>query len=275
VLRSSAPARLLDSDPLRYVHRYRAREDQELVGYLAASLAFGRVAQIFRSLDRVLAVLGPRPSRRAADQAGLARALRGFRHRWVRGSDVARLLPALARTQTRHGSLEAAFIAAGADFRSRVAGFLGELRCAAPGPLTRGLAFLIPEGPGRGANKRVLLFLRWMVRPPDGLDLGLWTSVRPRELLMPLDTHVAFLARALGLSARRSTDWVMAEQVTASLRQFDPEDPVGADFALSRLGILGRCRHRYDEQTCPACPLHLVCAVGRRARRPWPSPAMT
>jgi uncharacterized protein (TIGR02757 family) len=120
--------------------------------------------------------------------------------------------------------------------------------------------FLLPL-PSRGsACKRLNLFLRWMVRPADGVDFGLWRGVRPAQLLMPLDTHVWRIARALGLTARRTADWRAAVEITDALRRIDPQDPVRFDFAIARLGIVGRCRRATaDPAGCRSCVLAGAC----------------
>jgi uncharacterized protein (TIGR02757 family) len=130
-------------------------------------------------------------------------------------------------------------------------------------------AFLSDPASG-SACKRLNLFLRWMVRPDDGLDLGLWAPVRPDQLVIPLDTHEARISRYLGLSDRRTVDWKMAVEVTEGLRRLDPSDPVRYDFALSRLGILDECPRRRDPVKCRRCPLVPVCTLGREGSSPTP-----
>ena len=108
-------------------------------------------------------------------------------------------------------------------------------------------------------RKRHNLFLRWVVRPDDGTDLGLWTALSPADLVFPVDTHVARLARMLGITGRKAAGWAMAEEVTGAFRAADPSDPVRFDFALTRVGILGECtaRRRGD---CASCPLRGACS---------------
>ena len=105
------------------------------------------------------------------------------------------------------------------------------------------------------------LFLRWMVRPDDGVDLGVWRHVSPSQLIIPLDTHVSRIASYLGLTQRRTVDWRMAQEVTRRLRQIDPDDPVKYDFALCRLGILDACPRRRDPIKCAGCDLLSVCTL--------------
>jgi len=106
-------------------------------------------------------------------------------------------------------------------------------------PHRDGARWLLPLPAGGSACKRSCLFLRWMVRPDDGVDCGVWTRISPSRLVLPLDTHLLRVVRALGWTKRRSAGWPMALEATARLRALDPADPVRFDFALSRLGILG------------------------------------
>ncbi|HET6373392.1 MAG TPA: DUF2400 family protein, partial [Candidatus Polarisedimenticolia bacterium] len=102
---------------------------------------------------------------------------------------------------------------------------------------------------------------RWMVRPDDGVDFGLWGRVRPDQLVIPLDTHVSRIAAYIGLTRRKTVDWKMALEVTSSLRRLDPADPVKYDFALCRMGILNACPRHRDPVKCHECDLVRVCTL--------------
>jgi len=118
------------------------------------------------------------------------------------------------------------------------------------------------SSPEKGsACKRFNLYLRWMVRREGGLDFGLWTSIPPAALVIPLDTHVARIAGLMGLTRRRTADWKMALEVTDALRRLDPLDPVKYDFALCRLGILEYCPRRVDPVKCAACLIRPACTL--------------
>jgi uncharacterized protein (TIGR02757 family) len=130
-----------------------------------------------------------------------------------------------------------------------------------------GLRHLLPDAAGPGAAKRWNLFLRWMVRGPDAIDLGAWRGVPRSALLVPLDTHVMRVSRCLGLTRRADATWRTAEEITAALRLVDPEDPVRFDFALCHLGMSGACPARSSREACLACPLAQVCRRGMAAAR--------
>lgn len=254
----------LDSDPVGLVHR-APRADQEVVGLVAALLAFGNVVAIRASVTRALAALGPDPSRliEAEREAKLRRRLDGFVHRVYRGEHLARLLANAGRIRREEGSLGASFarrLEARGDFREALAELAETLR--GPDP-DRGLAHLVPDPRAGSACKRLLLYLRWMVRPADGVDLGLW-PVSPAHLVIPVDTHIQRIARNVRLTERKTASWKTAEEITEKLRRFDPDDPVKYDFALCHLGVSRQCPSKRDPEKCGACVLRDVCRHQRR-----------
>jgi uncharacterized protein (TIGR02757 family) len=115
-----------------------------------------------------------------------------------------------------------------------------------------GVAYFFSKPSSGGACKRLNLFLRWMVRR-DSVDLGVWSKVRPSQLIVPLDTHIIRIGRCLGLTRRVSPGWRMAVDVTASLRQLDPLDPARFDFSMCHLGMMNACgfEKHYGDTRCP------------------------
>jgi uncharacterized protein (TIGR02757 family) len=244
----------LDTDPLGIVRRFDDPSDREIAGLLAAGLAYGRVRSIRASLDDLFLRIGTRPGRfvDAMDPRRDPRRFDGFVHRFTTGAAVAVLLWRVRRIREEASGLEECFVSGDPDPGGPTVGpavdafvarlFSGE--GAVPGGRAdprgeAGARWLVPAPAGGSACKRTCLFLRWMVRPDDGVDCGVWSRVRPARLVLPLDTHVQRVVRALGWSRRATPGWAMALEATACLRRLDPEDPVRFDFALSRLGILG------------------------------------
>ncbi|MHB1046214.1 MAG: TIGR02757 family protein [Thermoanaerobaculia bacterium] len=273
--------RRLDSDPLELPHRYAAPADREVVAFLAASLAFGRVGSIRGSAERLLLALGPSPAAALAEDAADGPQLDGFVHRWVDSRSLRPFLRAVGATLRSEGSLAALFAAGddgGSDYVPALDRFFAALRersGVSPRVAPRGLLFLLPS-PGNGsACKRAHLFLRWVVRSGD-LDLGLWREGRfsPSRLLLPMDTHVHRISRYLGLTARPTADLKAAREATAGLARIDPEDPVRFDWALSRLGILAACVRDPRRSLCGDCAVRPVCrAASPDGRPPVPSGA--
>ena len=208
--------------------------------FAAASLAFGRVASVMRSVERTLAVMGPSPAAyvRAYDARRDARAFGAIVHRWIRGADVAALVGIVHRMVADSGSIER-FFARGVDADAADVGpaldafSTGALAFGIRSP---GVGYFFPRPSAGSACKRLNLFLRWMVRR-DALDLGVWTRVPPAKLIIPLDTHVIRVGRHLALTRYASPGWAMARDITASLRELDPEDPVKYDYSLCHLGM--------------------------------------
>ncbi len=250
-------------DPVDFIHQYDDPVDQEVAGLIAASLAFGNAVAARRSVERVLSALGERPARTIveADHDEIFERLRGFVHRIYRDEHLAVMLGCAAVLIRDHGSLGRAFLGfyegAGGDFRESMARFADALRSDSS---SRSLRHLVSDPRAGSACKRLLLYARWMVRPADGVDLGLW-PIAPSELVIPVDTHIHRISRNLGFTERRTASWATAEEITAALRRYDPDDPVKYDFALCHLGVSRQCPSRPDPIKCERCVLQDVCSV--------------
>ena len=221
-------------DPLEFLYRYKDPSDREIVGLIAASLAYGRVHQILKSVEIVLQKLGPSPSAflKETPHRSLAGHYRHFRHRFTDGRDLVALLDGITRVIHCHGSLEN-YVAKHAllEHKTLTPALLSLCDAVVPGGNS-----LIPVHTSRSACKRMHLFMRWMIRH-DAVDPGGWTELSPAQLVIPLDTHMIQIGHMLKLTTRKSPDIVMAEDITTFFRTVCPEDPVKYDFALTRFGI--------------------------------------
>ncbi len=263
----------LANDPLQFPRRFHAPADREVAAFFSAALAYGRVASILRSLEDLFRRIGPRPADFVGnfDPRRDGVRLEGFRHRFNDGDDLVLLCFLLRRMLEEGGSLEGYFSAGddsgGEDVGPALASFTRRALAIDVSPLLgrpsippgAGVRYFFPSPSGGSACKRLCMFLRWVARPDDGIDLGLWTLSAAR-LVIPLDTHTARIARLLGLSGRRSADWKMALEVTSALRRLDPADPVRFDFPLAHLGISEGCTGKKGEWCIP-CPVSGLCAV--------------
>jgi uncharacterized protein (TIGR02757 family) len=234
-------------DPLEFVRRMRGRENREIAGLMFSSIAYGRVEQIRASIRNILAVTGAELFRFAVDTplAKKVRLFAGVKHRFNTGTDFAVLLECAARAQLRYGSLETLFCEGLRQSHPTVEQALDvfALHLRAQAAKTRGARsryfdFLLPSPSSGSACKRLTLFLRWMVRPDDGIDLGEWKRVSASQLVMPVDTHVAAVSRSLGITSRRTADWAMSREITSVMRTVCPHDPVKYDFSLCRTGMI-------------------------------------
>ncbi|MEX2016338.1 MAG: TIGR02757 family protein [Candidatus Hydrogenedentales bacterium] len=220
-------------DPLEVVYRFDVAADREIAGLIAATLAYGRVAQILRNLDTVFDALGPSPREAISvtSEAEWKRCLRHFRHRWTTGAEVAALLAGVRRVLERHGAIETCF----ARHYDRNE---GNTLCGLRGLVAElgGPSSLLSDPTKASACKRLHLYLRWMVRRDD-VDPGCWTAVAPAHLIVPLDTHLHRIARRFGFTRRKQAGLAAARDVTRVFGKMNPDDPLRYDFVLTRFGI--------------------------------------
>jgi uncharacterized protein (TIGR02757 family) len=266
------------SDPIHKVRPFADPADQEIAGFCAGALAFGRVASVLNSIDTLFALMGPRPAdfvRRFEPEAAPA-GMRAMVHRWIRGDDLVALLWILRQMLERSGSLQGFFlkgfqedhedIGPALDSFSTRALSLDIRRAYGRVPRRPGVCYFFPRPSAGSACKRLNLFLRWMTRS-DEVDLGIWPCVPASKLIVPLDTHVIRLGRCLRLTHYVSPGWRMAADITASLRRLDPKDPVRFDFSLCHVGMMNACGFG-KKQGDAQCPLKGLCRPGsRRVRR--------
>ncbi len=260
--------RSVEADPIASVRPLaRDRRRAEIAGVFASTLAIGTARSIRGSIDRLAATVEGDVARLVDPTLSRERARRllSFRHRWIRGEQLARLGDRLGAYYERAGSLEEVFregfeeggFARGLDSLARV--LRGDPRGA-----PRGYAELFPTplGPSHSPSKRLTLFVRWMVRERYP-DLGWWGRVPTGELRVPLDQHVHWIAYHLGLTSRRTRSWAAVEEVTESLRRIDPIDPVRFDFVLCHTGISGDCPKERDLRVCGPCSVRPDCRLWR------------
>ncbi len=278
------------TDPIQIVRRYTRPDDREVVAFCAAALAFGRVASVLQSIERLMTVFAHRGDRpadfvRRFDPRRDAPAFKGLVHRWIRERDLVALVWVLKQMLDRSATIEGFFLEgydpAAGDVATALDSFSEramalDLTAAYGRPSTssgrapsrrqaRGVAYFFPRPSKGSACKRLNLFLRWMVRH-DALDLGIWTRVSPSKLVVPLDTHVIRVGRCLQLTRYTSPGWAMARDITRSLQQIDRADPIRYDFSICHLGMMNACgfsRAQGDAQ----CPLRGVCRPRARTRR--------
>ncbi len=278
--------RHIGMDPLRWPRMYKSREDQEIASFLAASLAYGNVIQINRSLENLFKRMGRSPSAFARNfRPGKSDAkLDGFYHRFNTSRDLAALIHLLGQILRGWGTLEAFWSDAQRkelstdvlSFASHAGRFISKMRQLDFTPYIRNerlqsgkerprdsLLYLLPEASGSSACKRLNMFLRWVVRD-DGVDLGLWKSVPPAQLEYPVDTHILRIASYLGATRRKTADARAREEITAFFRRISPEDPVQFDFSLCRMGILKQCPRRSEIERCESCELKPACGNYRK-----------
>lgn len=241
-----------ERDPVSLVHRYEDRGDREVAAFFAALLSYGNVTTILQSVTRVLTALGPSPRRTLLD-GKFPESLSAFRHRFTNGEDLEVLAAWVTSALRQSGSLEKFFTEGPAgEMRVRLSGFVRRLKGQPVGKLSevaarrsRTLKYLVSDPEQGSACKRLNMFLRWMVRPEDGVDLGLWKTLSPADLILPIDTHLLQTIRLLKWTKSKQATWKVAELATQRLKRYSPLDPIKYDFALCHLSMTTDDLKRY------------------------------
>jgi len=241
----------IKNDPVSIPHLFTKKQDIEIMGFWAATLAWGQRVTIINKCKELIELMDGAPYDFIINhhETDLKKLLH-FKHRTFNDIDTLYFIAFFRYHYENHESLEAAFIPGqtvilssseeSVNLQSPVETALNHFRS---------YFFSLPDFPHRTKKhvsspsqkstcKRLNMFLRWMVRKDDhGVDFGIWNQLKPADLIMPCDLHVDRVARKLNLITRKQTDWQTAVELTQRLREFDPTDPVKYDFALFGLGI--------------------------------------
>ena len=226
----------IEHDPVSIPHHFSSKEDIEIAGFLAATIAWGQRPVIIRNANTLMELmdLSPYEFVLAASPKELKK-LDKFVHRTFNGVDAKFFILALRNIYKKHGGMENVF---SGNFSSAQNSIIHFRETFLSLKHDKRSDKHISDPASNSSAKRINMFLRWMVRRDNaGVDFGIWKSISPALLHVPLDVHVGNVARKLGLLERKQSDWKAVEELTARLRGFDKEDPVKYDFALFGLGI--------------------------------------
>lgn len=225
-------------DPLEFLYNYARPEDREIAALFASSLAYGRVEQILKTVERIMAIMGHNPFDYicSGNEKKFGKDFEGIVHRFATGDKIAALASGASGMISEYGSLEACFMKYmshnAENVQNALVHFAAELR-------KHGIPdgdHLIPMPEKGGASKRLHLMLRWMSRSDD-VDPGGWPHLPASKLIVPLDVHMHRISGLLGLTSRKQANLKASMEITAAFAEIQPEDPVKYDFALTRLGI--------------------------------------
>jgi len=244
----------IQNDPIVIPHQFKLKQDVEVMGFWAATLAWGQRVTIINKCQELIALMDGAPYDFILNhQEPDLKKLLTFKHRTFNDIDTLYFITFFKYHYKRFDSLEDAFLPQSAlddgKGSSIIAPSLMNWGASAALEAFRSYFFSLPDYPHRTKKhvsspsqkstcKRLNMFLRWMVRKDNcGVDFGLWNRISMAELICPCDVHVDRIARRLRLITRKQTDWQTALELTEQLLQFDPLDPVKYDFALFGLGI--------------------------------------
>ena len=238
----------IEKDPISIPHLYTKQQDIEIAAFFAAIFAWGNRTTIIQKSKELLTRMDHAPYEFCTQhQKKDLQKLLGFTHRTFNDTDLLYAIAFFKMHYTTQKSLESAFFkdqATGAKITTVEAGlkhfkhYFFSLEDA-PHRTKKHIA-----SPEQGSTcKRLNMFLRWLVRKDQqGVDFGIWKSIRPADLIIPIDVHVARVSRSFGLIARAQIDWQTAVELTNYCRTLDPKDPVKYDFALFSLGVTEKIR---------------------------------
>lgn len=231
----------ISEDPVQFPRRFSDKRDIEIVALLASTIAWGKRSMICRNAERMLGLMDNQPYKYVMDE--------GYEdlpdcniHRTFFAKNLRHYLRGLRAVYASYATLD--------DFASKVlAGVDSHHSWHLAEALNRQIAEAnggcqdcrcLPLGLDKSALKRFNMALRWLVRDDGVVDLGVWSAIKPSQLYIPLDVHVGNISRQLGLLSRKANDRKSVEELTETLRRFNPDDPVVYDYALFGLGVSGR-----------------------------------
>lgn len=233
----------IELDPISIPHQYSKKQDIEIAGFFAATLAWGQRVTVINKCKELLRMMDNAPHDFLLNhQLSDLKAFENYKHRTFNATDALYFIESLSQYYNKYDSLENAF--------------LPQDNSNSYFPIEEGLMrfhdtfFSLSDYPRRtlkhvstparkSACKRLCMYLRWMVRQDEkGVDFGIWKNLSPSQLVCPCDVHVERVARKLKLIKSKQLKWQTALELTANLRLLDPLDPVKYDFALFGLGII-------------------------------------
>lgn len=229
----------IENDPISIPHLFTKKQDIEIMGFWTAVLAWGqRVTIINKSKELIKLMDGAPYDFMLNHEESDIKRFEKFVHRTFNSTDALYFIEFLGHHYRSQSSLEAAFITNhGENTIEQALDRFSSYFFSLPYAPNRTRKH-IPSPNKKSACKRLNMFLRWMVRnDKKGVDFGIWTNLKPAQLICPCDLHVERVARKLKLITRTQVDWLTALELTAHLRLFDPLDPVKYDFALFGLGV--------------------------------------
>ena len=237
----------IKDDPIQFPHKFKNKEDIELAGFIASLFAYGNRKMFIAKLNDLF-------NRADNDITNYVKNgdfsnLKGLEYRFSKDYDIIPIFEILHALYKESGGLEELFeygwnnIDATQASRNTTLDYLKFFQTVvdyfysrAPKTVEQGFYHMLPNPANGGAMKRINMFLRWMIRKSP-VDLGVWNFMQPKDLLIPLDVHVARVSRNMGLLNRKSNDFKAVIELTNKLKEFSPNDPVKYDFAMFAFGV--------------------------------------
>jgi len=227
--------RFIETDPISVPHLFSKKEDIEIAGFFAATLAWGQRTTIIKNAKKIMQFMDMAPHDFIVNHSKPElKPFQKFVHRTFNAQDALFFIKTLKNIYTNHKGLENVFTLTNKPIPEKIGIFRNlflssNLECRTAKHISNPLI-------GSSA-KRLNMFLRWMVRNDKrGVDFGIWKKISPSELFCPLDVHSGRVARKLGILHAKQNNWKAVEELTLRLRTFNEKDPIRYDFALFGLG---------------------------------------
>ena len=232
----------IENDPVQFPRMFSDKRDIEIAALLVSTIAWGKRSMICANAGKMLSLMDWQPYNFVMDKGYEELPSDDNIHRTFFNRNLVHYLRGLHSIYAKHSSIEDFALSVGSHRHPAAPWHLAEAINNALAQANDGHADsrCLPLGLDKSALKRFNMALRWLVRRDGIVDLGVWEAFNPAQLYIPLDVHVGNVSRALGLLERTQNDRRSVEELTATLRQLDPADPVRYDFALFSLGIEGK-----------------------------------
>jgi len=225
----------IEDDPISIPHQFTLKEDIEIIGFIVATIAWGKRQMIIKNSHKLVDIMGAQPYDFILNASQNDLKDLDFVHRTFNSSDLKFFIKSLQHIYKSGSSLEKEFSKTNQPMAYKISEFRSSFLLT---PHEQRSEKHISNPLKNSSAKRLNMYLRWMVRnDKKGVDFGLWDSIKPSELYCPLDVHTGNIARKLGFITRKANDWKALEELMSHLRQLDHNDPVKYDFALFGLGV--------------------------------------
>lgn len=232
----------ISDDPVQFIHAFDQKKDQEITGFLAATMAWGRRDIVISKVEDLLKRMDYNPFQFVMNYSQVEYGrFQTFKHRTFKPIDMHGIFLGLQEIYSRHNDFESfwslCYHQSKKENRPMMALFHENFFKGCNDLANRTRKHI--SNPEKGSTcKRLYMFLRWMIRKDSPVDIGTWNFINPSELLIPFDVHVARQAKKYGLVSRKSNDWKTVNQLTETLKLLNPEDPARYDYALFGIGAL-------------------------------------
>jgi uncharacterized protein (TIGR02757 family) len=228
----------IEDDPIQIPHRFNVKQDIEIAGFLAATISWGNRKSIIKSADKMLDIMGNSPYDFVLNYSEKDLDILQDKsiHRTFNGQDFAYFIRQFNKIYKGNESLENLFKIN--DQETNFQHAIERFRSRFLEPEKHRSHKHISSPYKNSSSKRIIMFLRWMVRKDKhGVGFGIWENIDQKYLSIPLDVHTGNISRKLGLVSRTQNDWKTVEELDIAIRKFDENDPAKYDFALFGLGV--------------------------------------